>query len=74
MTGAIILGIVLLFIGAILWSANMARRAEQTRKTIGELMNEETANADLKVHNDVLRTTPVAGAARRVSDKWTRPE
>ena len=75
MTGLFLFaGIMLgLFVAAV-WLTKLATKA-QTAKSIGDLLNEQSeANDALKTRNDVLIDTPVAGSARRVQDRWQRPE
>jgi len=73
-TLAIFGGIMVLLTVAAMWLTKLAAKA-QTAKSIGELLNEQSeANDALKTRNDVLVDTPVAGAARRVQDRWQRPE
>jgi hypothetical protein len=69
---ALIAGLMLGLVGFVVWASRMARQAERS-KSIGDLLNEEKeANEHLRIRNEILRTTPVAGSARRVQDQWSR--
>ena len=62
--------ILLSIFGFVVWAT---KRLEK-QKSIGDLMNEqhEEVLEHVETANQIKRDTPVAGAARRVSDRWDR--
>ena len=76
MTGVYVLVgfFLLLFVAAVLLT-RLVKRGEQTDKSIGDLLREQNEVLDhVEIANEVERSTPVRGAARRVQDRWDRSD